>query len=338
MHVPGTDDNRGGESRLTVLIALAANAGVGVLKLLAGLFTGSGALLSEAAHSAGDTSTELFLVTALHRSQRPADRVHPFGYGKERYFWSLIAAVAIFVLGAAFSVYEGMSTVLSGSGSGSGSSDTEWLWVNFVVLGIALVFEGTSWVRASGQARGEATRRRRRLLAYVRDPDDPTVNTVVLEDSAALAGLVIAALGVGGHLVTGSKLWDGAASLAIGGLLIAAALLLARACEQLLIGKQADRRLMRVIERRLEVQPEVDDVVDLLTMEVGTDQILVCARVDFIDTFSAAELESACMRIDTELREEFGELGEIFIQPVPRSDAELRRRVLARYGRVMADE
>lgn len=328
---PSTVEQSDGESRLTVLIALAANAGVGVLKLLAGLFTGSGALLSEAAHSAGDTTTELFLVTALHRSKQPADRVHPFGYGKERYFWSLIAAVSIFVLGAAFSLYEGLSTVLAGGGPGS------WLWINFVVLAIAAAFEGTSWIRATRQARAEARQRGRGLLAYVRDPDDPTVNNIVLEDSAALLGLLIAAVGVALHLATGSAVWDGAASLAIGVLLVCAALLLARTCEQLLIGKQADPALMGCLEQRLEEQAEIDDVIDLLTMEMGSDQVLVCARVDFVDSFSAADLERACMRIDADLRTEFDQLGEIFIQPVPRSDAGLRQRVLARYGRIMAE-
>jgi cation diffusion facilitator family transporter len=323
----------GKHSRLTVLLALAANAGVGVLKLLAGLLTGSGALLSEAAHSAGDTGTELFLILALRRSERPADRVHPFGYGKERYFWSLIAAASIFVLGSAFSVYEGLSTILAGSGT------PNLVWINFVVLGFAFCFEGVSWLRARSQAR-EQTRSgtAHALVTYARDPDDPTVNSVLVEDSAALIGLVIAALGVGLHVLTGSAVWDGAASLGIGALLITAAFLLARTCERLLIGKQAGGELMRAVERRLEEQPEVDDVVDLLTMRMGADEVLLCARVDFVDTFSAMDLETACVRIDGDLRAEFDELGEIFLQPVPRADPDLRERVLSRYGRVMADE
>jgi cation diffusion facilitator family transporter len=328
---PDTDDG-GGESTLTVLLALGANVGVCLLKLAAGLITGSGALLSEAAHSAGDSSTELLLLTALHRSQRPADRVHPFGYGKERYFWSLLAAVTILISGAAFSIFQGLHTILGGS------EDSDRLWINYPVLAIAFVLEGFSFRQAVGQVRGAAARGRRSVRSYVQDPDDPTVKSVVLEDSAALIGLLLAGAGVGLHQLTGSAFWDGAASLAIGALLVVAAFALAQTCKGLLIGKQADLRLVRLIAARLEQQPEIVDVVDVLTMMTGVNRILLCTRVDFEADFSATDLERACMRIDNELRAEFPSLDEIFIQPVPRSDAGLRSRVLTRYGRVLADE
>ncbi len=168
-----------GESTVTVLLALGANVGVGLLKLAAGLVTGSGALLSEAAHSAGDSTTELLLLTALRRSQRPADRVHPFGYGKERYFWSLLAAVTILVSGAAFSIFQGLHTIF---GSGEG---TERIWINYPVLAIAFVLEGISFRQAVQQAKGAAKRGKRSVRSYIRDPEDPTVKSVVLEDSAA---------------------------------------------------------------------------------------------------------------------------------------------------------
>jgi len=325
-------DDGGGESTLTVLLALGANVGVGLLKLAAGLITGSGALLSEAAHSAGDSSTELLLLTALRRSERPADRVHPFGYGKERYFWSLLAAVTILISGAAFSIFQGLHTILGGAES------SDRLWINYPVLAVAFVLEGISFRQAIGQVRGAAAQGRRSVRSYVRDPDDPTVKSVVLEDSAALIGLLLAAAGVGLHQLTGSAFWDGAASLAIGLLLIAAAFALAQTCKGLLIGTQADLRLVKAVASRLEQQPEIVDVVDLLTMITGVNRILLCTRVDFEEDFSADDLERACVRIDAELREEFPALHEIFIQPVPRSDAELRSRVLERYGRVLADE
>jgi cation diffusion facilitator family transporter len=321
-----------GESTVTVLLALGANVGVGLLKLAAGLITGSGALLSEAAHSAGDSTTELLLLTALRRSQRPADRVHPFGYGKERYFWSLLAAVTILVSGAAFSIFQGLHTIFGGAES------TDKIWINYPVLAIAFVLEGTSFRQAIQQAKGAAKRGQRSVKSYIRDPEDPTVKSVVLEDSAALAGLIIAAAGVGLHQVTGSEVWDGVASLAIGVLLIGAAFALAQTCKGLLIGKQADLRLVKAISDRLEEQAEIVDVVDVLTMMTGVDRILLCARVDFEDDFDASALEQACMRLDDELRAEFPSLDEIFIQPVPRSDAGLRGRVLSRYGRVLADE
>lgn len=319
------------ESMFTVLVALAANAGIGVAKLFAGLLTGSSALMSEAAHSAGDTCTELLLVTALRRSERPADRVHPFGYGKERYFWSLIAAVAIFVSGAAFSVWEGVRTIVGGN------EPLRHAWVNYAVLLVAFVLEGSSFVRAVRHTREEADHRRRSAGSYIRDPDDPTIKSVVLEDSAALIGIVIATVGVALHQLTGNSVWDGIASLMIGGLLVVAAFLLAQTCKGLLVGKQADPRLLRAIKRALEEQPEIIDVVDIVTMMVGTDRILVGARVDFADEYSSAQLEEACVRIDGLLRDRYTGLDEIFIQPVPREDPELRARVMRRYGRSLAD-
>jgi cation diffusion facilitator family transporter len=317
-------------SAFTVLLALLANAAVGVLKLIAGLVSGSAALLSEAAHSVGDTSTELLLVTALRRSDRPADPVHPFGYGKERFFWSMLAAVAIFVSGAAFSVYEGVHTIIRGGES------SRMLWINYPVLALAFVFESVSLRQAVRQTRGEARQRRRSVRAVVREPHDPTVRSVLLEDSAAVTGLVVAALGVGLHQLTGSAMWDGAASLVIGALLVVAAVLLAQACKALLIGRQADPRLMRNIESLLEQQDEVDDVVDLLTMMTGADRVLLCTRVDFADGFTTAELEQACVRIDRTLRKRFPALDEIFIQPVPKWDQQVRARVRHRYGHDLA--
>jgi cation diffusion facilitator family transporter len=318
-------------SARTVALALMANAGVGVLKLVAGLVSGSSALLSEAAHSAGDTSTELLLATALWRSSRPADRVHPFGYGKERYFWSLLAAMAIFVSGAAFSVYEGLHTIIATDVS------SRMLWINYPVLALAVVLEGISLRQAVRSMHGEARRRRGSVRDVVRDPHDPTVRSVMLEDTAAVTGIVVAALGVTLHQLTGSALWDGAASLVIGALLVVAAVLLAQTCKALLIGKQADARLMRRIEQRLEEQDEVDDVVDLLTMLTGVDRVLLCTRVDFVNGLSAGDLERACVRMSELLRREFPALDEVFIQPASKDDPRVRQRVRDRYGHELAD-
>jgi cation diffusion facilitator family transporter len=320
----------GDESLLTVLLALAANLLVAGMKLVAGLLSGSGALLSEAAHSFGDTSTELFLLTALRRAKRDADATHPFGYGKERYFWSLLAAMGIFISGAIFSVYEGVHTIVE-------RPDQKMAWLNYVVLAVSAVLEGTSLRQGLRQARGAAHRQRRTLAQYVRNPEDPTVKSVVLEDSVALIGLALAAAGVGLHQLTGSAVFDGAASICIGLLLVLASGALAQTCRSLLVGQQADPQLMRAIEHRLEEQPEVDDVVDMLTMVVGTGVVLLCVRVDFIDSFSAADLEQACVRIDESLRAEFPSLGEIFLEPVPRLDRSTRERVMRRYGNLLTD-
>jgi len=318
-----------GESTLTVIVALVANALIAVMKAVAGVLTGSAAMLAEAAHSVADTTTEGLLLAALRSSKRPADRRHPFGYGKVRFFWSLIAAVSIFVTGALYSGFEGLLTIFGRA------EDQTLAWVAFLVLGLSFVIEGVSWIRAVRQIRREKAEAGRTLLAHLRVSDDPTVQTVFYEDTAALIGLVLAFGGVGLHLLTGSAFWDGLASLLIGVLLAAVAYLLGRTNMGLLIGQQADPRMIRAVYARLSAKPEVQQVVDLLTMLLGTDKVLLCVRVDFIDRLSADEVERACVRIDDELRQEFSDLDEIFIEPVPRTDPRLRARVVNRYGSVL---
>jgi cation diffusion facilitator family transporter len=316
------------ESTLTVLVALGANLMIAILKLIAGLITGSAAMLAEAAHSVADTITEALLLTALRRSSRPADRTHPFGYGKERYFWSLIAAVSIFVSGAVFAFYEGFRTIF-----GEQEEQTSPL-IGYIVLGLAFILEGASWLRAVKQVRAEAAAEGRSVGRYLRLIDDPTVKTVFFEDSAALVGIALAFGGIALHDVTGSAVWDGLASVLIGVLLAGVAYLLGRTNLGLLIGRQADVRIVRGARELLAAAPEVEVVVDLLTMVTGTDQVLLCARLDFVEDLTSTDLELACVRISGELRERFTDLDEIFLEPVPRSDPELRARVMARYGDV----
>ncbi len=321
-----------GESNLTVVLALLANLGVAIAKLVAGLFTGSGALLSEAAHSFGDTTTEVFLLFAVRRSEKPADRLHPFGYGKERYVWSLIAAVSIFAIGAAFSIFQGISTILS-----EAAEPAKDVIVNYVVLAVSAVLEGTSLRQGLKQARGEAKGDQITTRRWLRFPDDPTVKSVVFEDSAALVGLTLAALGVLLHDLTGSKVWDGAASLAIGALLVVVAFLLVRTNIGLLTGQQAPIRLVREISRRLEQEPEIVDVVDLLTMQIGAAKVLVCARIDIVDSLGAGDVEQAMLRVADRLVREVPDIADVFLEPVPRENSALRARVLERYGRVLAE-
>ncbi|MFL6122095.1 cation diffusion facilitator family transporter [Actinophytocola sp.] len=314
------------ESTLTVLVALGANFAIAVLKMIAGLITGSAAMLAEAAHSVADTFTEVFLLTALRRSSRPADRRHPFGYGKERYFWSLIAAVSIFVSGAVFAFYEGFRTIF-----GESAEQTRPL-IGYIVLALAFVLEGISWVRAVRQVRADAAEVGRAVPRYLQLIDDPTVKTVFFEDSAALVGILLAFSGIALHDATGSAFWDGLASVLIGVLLAGVAYLLGRTNLGLLIGRQADPALVRGARELLRSAPEVEVVVDLLTMVTGTDQVLLCARLDFVENLTSTDLELACVRISGELRDHYSDLDEIFLEPVPRSDPELRARVLARYG------
>jgi cation diffusion facilitator family transporter len=283
-------------------------------------------MLAEAAHSVADTFTEALLLTALRRSSRPADRRHPFGYGKERYFWSLMAAVSIFTSGAVFALYKGFTTMFGASHEQAAA------WVGYLVLGGAFVLEGVSWVRAVRQVRREAAAEGRSVREYLRLLDDPTVKTVFFEDSAALTGLLLAFGGLALYDVTGDALWDGLASVLIGVLLAGVAYLLGRTNQGLLVGRQADPAVVRRVREHLREVPEVEVVVDLLTMVTGTDRILLCARIDFVDGLTSSDLEHACVRITGELTERFPDLDEIFLEPVPRSDPDLRARVLARYG------
>ncbi|WP_290050741.1 cation diffusion facilitator family transporter [Amycolatopsis solani] len=319
-------ENSGGESTLTVLLAGGVNLAIAVMKLIAGVITGSGAMLSEAAHSVADTFTEVLLLTALKRSDRPADRVHPFGYGKERYFWSLLAAVSIFASGSMFALYEGVST-LFGHGEAQSTSI-----LSYIVLAVAFLLEGTSWVQAVRQTVRESRAENRSLWAYLRLIDDPTPKTVLFEDSAALIGLLVAFAGIGLHQITGSEVWDGVASIVIGVLLAFVAYLLGRTNRGLLIGRQANPEIVRGVRDHLSAAPEIEAVVDLQTMLMGTDQVLVCTRVDFDDSLSAGDLERACVRLAGELTQSFNDVTEVFIEPVPRTDPELRATVLARYG------
>ena len=191
------------ESTGTVLLAGTANLVIAVAKLVGGLVSGSTAMLAEAAHSFADTLNQVFLMAALKRSQKPADVQHPFGYGMERYFWSLIAAVGIFVLGAGYSIFEGIKAVLESEELGS-------LKISYVVLALAFLFEGASWLKAVRQLSREADGKERGFFEHLRITPDPTAKTVAFEDTAALVGIVLAAVGITLHHLTGHGYWDGA--------------------------------------------------------------------------------------------------------------------------------
>ncbi|MEU5883853.1 cation diffusion facilitator family transporter [Spirillospora sp. NPDC047279] len=315
------------EGTLTVMLAFGANLGIAIAKIIAAVVTGSASMAAEAAHSIADTFNEVLLIVGLRRSGRPADRRHPLGYGKERYIWTLLVAVAIFGMGALFAFYQGVETLLGHRGE-----DEADPLVGYVVLAVSFVLEGISWQQALRQVRGDAREEGLSLIGYIRRTDEPTSISVLLEDSAALLGLIFAFAGLGLHQLTGSAVWDGVGSVMIGVLLTAVALVLGRINLNLLIGTQADPRLVRSVRELLGAAPEIDWVVDIVTMTVGADRVLVCARLDFRDTLTAGEVEHACVRMSHELREAHEEIDEVFIEPVPRDDPELRERVIARYG------
>jgi cation diffusion facilitator family transporter len=313
--------------RLTVLLALAANLGIALAKTVAAVMTGSASMAAEAGHSYVDTINEVLLLTALRRSQRPADSRHPFGHGPERYIWSLLVAVCIFGMGALFAFLQGFGALL-----GKGAEEASPL-VGYVVLAVSAVLEAISWAQAFKETRQHARERGEGFVEFLRTTDDPTAKSVLFEDSAALLGIAFAAAGLFTHQLTGSAVGDGIASLMIGLMLTLVAFLLGRTNRELLVGRQARPEVLQGIEGMLTGAPEVEALVDLMTMNVGTDQILVCARLDFDDALGAADVERTCARLDAELHEKYREVYEVFLEPVPRDDPGLRDRVMARYGR-----
>lgn len=299
------------ESDRTVMLAGAANLSIAVAKAVAGLLSGSTALLAEAAHSVADTLNQAFLLTALKRSRRPADDKHPFGYGLERYFWSLLAAVGIFVLGAGFSIAEGIRAVLN-------PEPVEELAVAYGVLVISFVFEGVSWLKAVRQVRREAEAKGVSALEHLHEGAEPAVKTVAFEDTAALIGLVIAAVGVTLSAVTGQEFWDGAASIAIGALLVVVAWTLGSENKAMLIGQALPEKVEKRIRATIASTPGVDSVVELLSLRLAPDQVLVVARVDLDDSeTTGAEVEQLAEVIDQRVRREFPIVRHLFLDPTP---------------------
>ncbi|HEV7875578.1 MAG TPA: cation diffusion facilitator family transporter, partial [Nocardioides sp.] len=240
----GGSGSSGGESTGTVVLAGAVNLAIAVAKLVGGLISHSSAMLSEAAHSLADTVTEVLLFIALKRGSRPADARHPFGYGRETYFWAFLAALCTFGIGAGFSIYQGVGTIRNGEEQGSPT-------ISYIVLAVSFVLEGSSLVKAVRQVRSSARQRKITSRQYLRHTTDTTVKAVTFEDSAALAGLVLAALGLFLEQLTGDPVWDGLSAIAIGLLLIVVALYLARANLSLLIGQSASPRIAE--ELRAEI-------------------------------------------------------------------------------------
>lgn len=290
----------------TVLIAGGANIVVMIAKLVAGILTGSSAMLAEAAHSFADTLNQVFLFTSVRQGQRPADAEHPFGYGQERYFWSLLAAFGIFIAGAGFSIFEGILSL--------NTKASDFL-IAYVVLGVCAIAEGTSFIRAYGQLRGEAHRSHTHTLEHVKTSRDTTVKAALFEDTAAVIGLALAAFGLLMQQVTGSPVWDGGASIAIGVLLIVVAFRLGMDSRELLIGRAADPKVIDIIREEIENTPGVDQLLQLQTMHVGPDSLIVAARVALGDESSANQVEDLADDIDDRLSERLPVTPYVFVDP-----------------------
>jgi len=263
----------GSASLTTVLIAFAANLLVAVAKSAAAVVTGSASMLAEAAHSWADTGNEVFLFVAVRRSRRPPDHAHPLGHGREAYVWSLLAALGLFVAGAAVSVTHGVQELLHPAPA------TDFV-VGYVVLAVSFVLEGVSFLRSVWQARATAELMERDLIGAVMASSDPTLRAVFAEDSAALIGLAIAAVGLGAHQMTGSSTPDAVGSILIGILLAAVATVLIDRNREFLIGEEASPRVRAAAIQALLAHPEVARVTYLRLEFVGPRLVSVIGDVD----------------------------------------------------------
>lgn len=299
-----------GESGKTILVALAANLFLAVAKGAAGLFTGSAALLAEAAHSAADTFDQLALLGSIRLGRRPPDEDHPFGHGKERFFWAFVAAVWIFLAGAVFSIAEGVLALTRGEPPGGTA-------IGLGVLGLALVAEGASLVRAVRQARSGARRARDSLGRYVRELRDPAPRIVMLEDGAAVIGVLFAAAGLSARAVTGDARYDAAASIAIGILLIVVAVAVGAHAKALLLGQAARPAVREAIEQATLRHPAVESVPEMLTMHIGPDDVLVAADIELHDELTVTEVERVAREIASDLRGVEPRVQHVFLQPAP---------------------
>ncbi|MBV8710853.1 MAG: cation diffusion facilitator family transporter [Solirubrobacterales bacterium] len=293
-------------SRRTVRIALAANALVTMTKLAGGLMSGSAAMLAEAAHSMADTANQMFLLVSIKLASREPTPAQPFGYGRMRFLWTFIAAIAMFLAGAIFAIGYGTYQLTVGE------SSTGYL-VAYATLAIALVAEGLSWVRAVRQTRGEAAQANLPLLRYVRETRDPNVKMVLFEDTAALAGLAIAFAGILADQLSGASVFDPAASIGVGLLLVGVAGWMAHDTSELLIGAAARPAEREALERTLEEFDEVDNVLELLTMVLGPNSLLVAARVDFAAGLEDEQVERASEQIDRRMRDVVPDVTEVFL-------------------------
>lgn len=292
-------------SHKTVYAAIAGNLAITVSKFVAAFFSGSSAMLSEGIHSLVDTSNGLLMLLGLRRSQRPPDETHPFGYGKELYFWTLLVAILIFAGGGGMSLYEGVTHLLH-------PHPLENAFWNYIVLGLAAFFEAMSWLvayREFRKAQGEQG-----LWETIHTSKDPTIFTVLLEDSAALLGLLAAFLGVYLGQRFENPLFDSVASIVIGLILALVAILLVYESKGLLIGEGADSDLVAHIRHITEADGAVAKVLRILTMYIGPQQVLVTLEVQFRPSLATRDLEAAIDRLEAAIRRHHPEITRIFIE------------------------
>ncbi len=293
------------ESKKAIVAAIAGNSAIAVIKFIAGGMTGSSAMISEGIHSVVDTGNGGLLFYGLRRGARPADENHPFGHGMEVYFWSLIVAVSIFGIGGGMSIYEGITHIQH-------PAQLEDPTINYIVLALAMVFESFSFSVAWRAFR--TTKGSRRTLAAIHHGKDPSLFTVLFEDTAALLGLVVAFIGVFLSHQFRAPLLDGLASVVIGGILVIAALWLAYESRSLLVGEAADPEMVAGIRALVLADPAVTGLGAVLTMHLGPDDVLLNLEARFTEGLPAEEIHAAIHRIEARISEPYPSVSRVFIE------------------------
>ncbi|MDO1527223.1 cation diffusion facilitator family transporter [Fulvimonas sp. R45] len=311
---------RAARSRLVVYAALAENLLIAAAKLAAGLATGSAAILSEAVHSFVDTTNELLLLYGLHRANQPPDAEHPFGHGRELYFWSFIVALLVWALGAGMALVEGISQLRH-------PHSIEHPLVNYAVLAASAVFEGISWwiaVREFRTRKGEAG-----YLEALQQSKDPSVFSVLLEDSAALAGLAVAFVGLLAAQLLDMPRLDGVASIGVALVLAVFATVLARETKGLLIGEPAQEGVNESLVEVACRDPAVCHVNGVLTVQMGPHQVVAALSAEFDDTLTTPQIEACIHRLEQEAMARHPELSSLFVKPQSAELWRARRRAWA---------
>jgi cation diffusion facilitator family transporter len=305
-------------SRHAIFAALAGNLLVAATKGVAAAWTGSSSMLSEAVHSVVDTGNEVLLLYGMRQARARADSEHPLGYGRELYFWSFIVALLIFALGAGVSVIQGIAQIRA-------PEPIHDPLVNYVVLGLAFLFEGGSWwvsLRQFNAAKGTAG-----FVEAFRRSKDPPSFMVLFEDSAALIGILIAAAGTFASSSLNAPAYDGVASIAIGLVLAATAVLLARESKSLLIGEQADHKLNESLLRMAARQTGVVQANGVMTVQLAPDQVVVNLSLEFADEMRAPDIERAVVAIENSVCAAHPEVVAVFVKPqTPQTYGEVVRR------------
>jgi cation diffusion facilitator family transporter len=304
------------ESFGSVMVALAANMAIALAKGIAAALTGSPALLAETLHTVADAGNEVFLYIAIRRGRRPADASHPFGYGPERYYWALLAAIGMFLVGGAVSVWDGIHALLH-------PRALDAFWVGAGVLVIALVLDGVSRTVALRQLRIQAARREVSIRELLRESPDPTLVTVYFEDTIDVLGALLALVALVLHRVTGSGLPDALASIVIGGLLCYLASRLTRRNRQLLTNQSVPERYIERLRVRIEREPAIDAVTRMEAIYLGPAAVLAAADVQMADGLAGADVTAAIARTRADIARETPVIARLYLTPVPaRADGE----------------